>query len=287
MSSLTIETLHKENFHPISSVCSIMSRCITATKKAFANLVTWTETTTHTYQGTSTISFTKNVRDGLSVKIETQRLLILSTKTTKEEVDQVASVFGDPEVMEKFATGTTRTREQIQARIDTSWGPRWKTQNDPYSGFSVFDKKTGAFMGVMVLGHGDFPGESEIAYLFHKKFWGQGYASEAVLALVQEYAPATLLEGYTLEGPPLNKIVASSRIDNPASTRILEKTGMQLIKTEEKYGAERNLYSIDPTQFKDKIRLITPPFYTKVTHRLCSLFASCVRTMSNRFTCNA
>jgi RimJ/RimL family protein N-acetyltransferase len=99
-------------------------------------------------------------------------------------------------------------------------------------------------LGHVILGHGDAPGESEIAYLFLQLHWRKGYGSETVATIVQEYAPATVREGYTIEGKPLERIVATARYDNPASNRILEKVGMHLDASEEKYGALRHKYSI-------------------------------------------
>lgn len=49
-----------------------------------------------------------------------------------------------------------------------------------------------------MIGHGDEPGQSEVAYLFMKNHWGKGLGTEAVNAVVKEYAPATVLERYTL-----------------------------------------------------------------------------------------
>jgi RimJ/RimL family protein N-acetyltransferase len=48
-----------------------------------------------------------------------------------------------------------------------------------------------------------------------------------------------------LEGKALEKITATARTDNLASTRILEKIGMHKIKEEEKFGALRNHFFIN------------------------------------------
>ena len=70
--------------------------------------------------------------------------------------------------------------------------------------------------------------------------------------MVKEYAPATIQEGYTLEGKPLERIVATARPDNPASGRILEKVGMRFVRAEEKYGALRHHYSIDLNELQEQ-----------------------------------
>ena len=87
-----------------------------------------------------------------------------------------------------------------------------------------------------VMGLSDTPGVSQLSYLFHPRYWNKGYASQTAAALVTEYAPATVQQGYALEGKPLERIVATARVDNPASFRILEKVGMQRVGTAEIYG---------------------------------------------------
>lgn len=203
----------------------------------------------HTYRGDSEINFFSNEEGALFVTIDTDRLHIRSVKATEAEYDRYAALFGSQDVMEKYATGQTKTRDEIRTRIEDVWVKRW-CEHDPYAGLAVFIKDTGEFIGHVVLGHGDTAGESEIAYLFHKPHWGKRYGSEAVTAIVKEYASATVQEGYTLEGKPLEKIVATARPDNPAACRILEKVGMHFVSEEEKYGATRYHYSIDLSEIQ-------------------------------------
>lgn len=180
--------------------------------------------------------------NGLSVTIDTERLRLHSIEATDEEVDRSAVLYGSREVMAKFATGETRSRDDVIKRIKDVWARRWH-EGDPYSAFSVFKKDTGEFLGHVVLGH-SAPGISEIAYLFQRAHWGKGYGSEAVQAIVRDYALATVRAGYLLDGKPLEKIVATARPDNPASVRILQKAGMELVSEEEKYGSLRHHYKI-------------------------------------------
>ncbi len=197
----------------------------------------------HTYRGNSEISFFSDDQAGLSVTIDTEHLHIRSIEATEDEYNRYADLFGNRDVMEKFATGQTKTREEIKTRINAVWVKRWH-ECDPYSGFAVFKKGTNEFLGHVVLGHGDRPGVTELAGLGYQSFWDKGYGSEAATAMVREYAPATVQEGYLLDGKPLERIIATARPDNPASGRILEKTGMQLVRKEEKYGAMRHHYAI-------------------------------------------
>ena len=103
-----------------------------------------------------------------------------------------------------------------------------------------------------MIGHGDAPGQSELAYLFMENHWGKGFGTEAVTAVVKDYAPAAVKEGYTLDGKTLEKITATVRPDNPGSVKILEKLGMHKIREDEKYGAFRHDYSISLSELTQK-----------------------------------
>ncbi|HSX11598.1 MAG TPA: GNAT family N-acetyltransferase [Chlamydiales bacterium] len=192
--------------------------------------------------GSTEVNFFSNAEGHLDVTIETDRLHIRSVEATEKERDQYVGLFGNPEVMGKYATGETRTREAVEKRINDIWVKRWR-KGDPYSGLTVF--KDDEFLGHVVLGHSDTPGQSELAYLFNPQHWHKGYGTEAVTAVVKEYAPATVEKGYLLDGKPLERIVATARVDNPYSVRILEKVGMKRVGEEEKYGAKRHLYAMD------------------------------------------
>lgn len=187
------------------------------------------------------IQFDLNDQMNLHVTIETPRLHIRSVQAA--DLDSYAALYADRDVMGKFADGSTKSREDIQKRIENSWVKRWQT-NDPYSGLAITTKATREFVGHIILGHGDVPGESEVAILTRKKFWNQGYGSEAMTALIRHYAPRTFQQGYLVEGKPLQLIRATSRPDNVASRKILKKIGFVHRETEEKYGAIRHHYTL-------------------------------------------
>lgn len=209
-------------------------------------------TSTHTYHGSSEVNFFLNDHDQLTVTIDTDRLHIRSVEASEEDYSSYAALFGDKDVMGKYASGQTKTRADMVDRVKNVWVKRWH-QNDPYAGLAVFEKGTEDFLGHVVIGHGDEAGQSELAYLFMKNHWDKRFGSEAVTAVVKEYAPATVEEGYTLDGKALEKITATARPDNPASVRILTKLGMHKIGEDEKYGAVRHHFSIDLSELTKKV----------------------------------
>lgn len=190
------------------------------------------------------VSFFVEESDWLTVTIDTDRLHMRSVEASESDYNCYGQLFGDLEVMGKYADGSVKTRDEIKTRVNNLWVKRWK-ESDPFSALAVFKKDEDTFLGHVVLGHGDAPGQSELAYLFMRNHWKRGYGTEAVTAVVQEYAPATISKGYLLEGKALEKITATARTDNPGSYKILERNGMQKIGEEVKFGGLRCHYSLD------------------------------------------
>ena len=82
--------------------------------------------------------------------------------------------------------------------------------------FALEDKVTGQFVGdcgLRVLESDQRLGQ--VGYTIARSFWGQGFATEAVVALT----------GYAFASFPLHRITASVDPRNGASCRVLEKAG--------------------------------------------------------------
>jgi RimJ/RimL family protein N-acetyltransferase len=190
------------------------------------------------------INFSVHSETGLTVTIVTNRLFLRSVQDTPDDQGRYVRLFGDMEVMQHYAQGEAWPKEKLEERICKVWAKRWR-DCDPYSGLAVFRKDTGGFIGHVVLGYAGDPGKAELAVLFHKDAWGQGYGTEAVRAILRDYAPATRTAGYQIQGKPLTTIVATTKVDHIAMNRIFIKLGMQHIGIENKYGALRNRYAVN------------------------------------------
>lgn len=177
-----------------------------------------------------------------SVLIETPRLTIRSV--TLADIEHYISLFADEDVMRKYASGQPNMdRSKIQDRIG-GWVQRW-AKNDPFNGLVVFDKQSGEFIGHVVLGRSDEGnGVSELAYLFHKKFWHQGIGTEAVSSVVNHYAIEISKRNYLLDGHKFNRITATTRVDHPFSRKVLETVGLSTdSQINHKFGADRYIYN--------------------------------------------
>jgi RimJ/RimL family protein N-acetyltransferase len=82
--------------------------------------------------------------------------------------------------------------------------------------FALFEKKGGGFIGACGYEIRDevIP---EIGYWLGEPFWGRGYATEAVRAMIDHAFTATDIEA----------LAAASRVTNEASRHVLEKCGFQ------------------------------------------------------------
>jgi RimJ/RimL family protein N-acetyltransferase len=188
-----------------------------------------------------------NERDELTATIDTERLHLRSVQPREEDYSAYAGLFGDAEVMKLYATGETKSRQEIQKRIDDVWVKRWH-ERDPYSGLAVCERDTNDFVGHVILGHGDQPGQSEMAYLSAQRHWHKGYGTEAIAAVLYDYSSTLIHKQYTLEGKPLETICATSHVQNRWSVKILESLGMHFIHEVEKFGGRRRLYELKVSQ---------------------------------------
>jgi len=164
--------------------------------------------------------------------------------------------------MEKFATGTTRTPEQFQNTVNLQ-SMRWE-KGYPFAAFIVTDKETGAVVGYEVIGNSGIDNTGELAYLFNKHchrsntIQNVGYENVGALSLVYGEslfkAKKKINQTYNEErqefesGSEFIKLQATTRDDNPASKRILEKIGCKYIKDDFKFGHNRHVFEKEYTE---------------------------------------
>lgn len=147
----------------------------------------------------------------------------------KEDIAYLHPLESDPEVKEFFPDGA-RDRAKTEAMINR-FITAYTEKGLPC--FLLFDLDSGEFIGRAGFGPTE-AGETEVGYVLHKKFWGKGFASEAVTALL-EYAKKYIDTDY---------IIAYADTGNIGSTRVMEKCGMTYYKTDITKGIECRFYRI-------------------------------------------
>ena len=98
------------------------------------------------------------------------------------------------------------TRDFLQSRLDA-----WRKQSGFTWAITLLDQK---LIGAIALRVRDF--KADAGYVIARPFWNQGYATEALQAIVD----------WALAQPQIHRVWAVCDVDNRASARVLEKVGM-------------------------------------------------------------
>jgi ribosomal-protein-alanine N-acetyltransferase len=182
--------------------------------------------------------------------LQTERLVLRNL--TMDDLDELAAIYGDPDVRHYFPEGTLNreeTKEELEWFIDVYYA------RYGYGLWATVDKGTGEFIGRCGLipwtillsptgelalgGTGDHPvgpegSEVEVAYMLAKRSWGRGLATEAATAIV----------AYGFEQLDLERLICLIDPENVASMRVAEKIGMTLDGNVELDGERFPLYSV-------------------------------------------
>lgn len=165
-----------------------------------------------------------NHQSQATLKIETERLIMRPIQEV--DFDSIASLHSCPEVMAFFPSGTL-SKAQTKERLKT-FQSYFDTMNLPC--FTILKKDSGEFVGRC--GFGPIEEEVEVGYLVDKKFWGQGYATEVLSALLK----------WSKEHIKKSRIIALAPMHHQASFKVMEKCGMRPYKKDEAYGVTCKFY---------------------------------------------
>ena len=144
------------------------------------------------------------------------------------DTENLAILNSDSAVRQFFPDGV-QTQEQTETRVQELIRVY---QNLGLPCFVIFELATGEFVGRG--GFGPFDGEVEVGYLLHKKYWGKGYATEALTALL----------AWAKQHIEVEHIIAITPADHTASQRVIRKCGMVNYKNAPAFGISCNFYRI-------------------------------------------
>ena len=165
--------------------------------------------------------------------IETNRLRL--RMLCPSDVDNLASMFSDPDVMRYVGNGQPSDRAEA-VRAYTSIIAHW--QQHGFGRWAVEDKQTGEFVGYG--GLRSLFGTPEVVYHLARKYWGKGYATEMAAAFIK----------YGIEDKGFDRFVAICKPGNAASIHVMEKLGMHFEMKTSYYGIEVVQYAITAAEFK-------------------------------------
>ena len=156
----------------------------------------------------------------MTLDLETSRLRL--SRVRPEDWEVYYPIFSAPETSQ--FSDLPRKPTEKRTRGFVNWMVRISQQSTGF-GWMVRDHETRALLGCIRLNSIDKQASvAVIGYEFGKLFWGQGYATEALVAVTKHCHEAMnlyRLEAWTVEG-------------NPASDRVLAKAGYQHEGTQRK-----------------------------------------------------
>jgi RimJ/RimL family protein N-acetyltransferase len=162
--------------------------------------------------------------------IETPRLIF--RKFTLNDLDQLAPILGDPEVM-KFSVKGVKTKEETKEFIN------WMLSLYEKYGFGLYaviykeNKQLIGFCGLLVWFFDNEP-EIEIGYRFAKEFWEQGLGTEA----------ATAVRDYAWKNLDTNRLICVIEPENIRSINVAKKLGMKHERDTIFMSLDVSIYSI-------------------------------------------
>jgi ribosomal-protein-alanine N-acetyltransferase len=161
--------------------------------------------------------------------LETERMVL--RRMEMSDVENLIGIFSDPVAMRYYPA--TKSRDEVEEWV------RWTLVSYKDHGFGLWVavlKDSGEFAGQCGLTVQEVEGEEEIeiGYLFLRRFWGRGLATEAA-QVVRDHGFAL---GY-------RRLVSIIDPGNLASRRVAEKTGLMLEKDAIKSDKKVCVYAVE------------------------------------------
>jgi [ribosomal protein S5]-alanine N-acetyltransferase len=156
--------------------------------------------------------------------LETERLFLRAP--VPEDVEPLAPMYADPEVMRYLGQGLTLTRDETQRSV-LRLIEGWKA--DGFGLFTTVRKEDDVVIGRVglivwnpetwqtTLASTDGPKELEVGYTIGRPYWGNGYATEAAAAA----------RNFALEELGARRLIALIIHGNVASENVARKLGFE------------------------------------------------------------
>jgi RimJ/RimL family protein N-acetyltransferase len=156
----------------------------------------------------------------MHVYLETERVVL--RRFTEADAPLLFDLDADPVVMRYAGSGKPTPLDVILN--DTL--PRFLGYQARFAHFgcwAAIEKASGQFLGWFAFHPADDgePGQVELGFRLRQSAWGQGYATEVSRALIHK--------GFTELG--VQRVVATADRVNYASRRVMEKSGLSLVRT--------------------------------------------------------
>jgi [ribosomal protein S5]-alanine N-acetyltransferase len=179
----------------------------------------------------------------MSTTLQTERLLL--RPITVGDAAHIYRLNSDPEVL-RYLHERTLTDEADAANIITDIIlPQYHLYG--LGRLAMIEKSSGAFMGWCGLKlRPERKDEIDLGYRLSQPFWSKGYATEAAKACLQ----------WGFEEKNLTEIVGRAHVDNLASLKVLQHSGMRYVQNEVVDDCPVELWSISAKEWKESIKTL-------------------------------
>jgi [ribosomal protein S5]-alanine N-acetyltransferase len=162
----------------------------------------------------------------MNIFLETERLIL--RKLAPNDADNLVRLDSDPEVMRFINGGIASTREAI-ANEFLPYATGYYNQSENLGFWAIVEWSSQEFIGwIFLRPEVDFKllqqlnlaelGAVELGYRLRQQSWNKGYTTEVAQALINK----------SFTESEIDKIVAWALAENRASTRVMEKIGLEL-----------------------------------------------------------
>ena len=145
--------------------------------------------------------------------LETERLSLRHFEA--EDLEALFALYRDPEIRRYFPDGT---RTLAETKEELEWHQHGHPRHPELGLWATVERSSGTLLGRCGLLPWtiDDVAEVELAFLIDKARWGEGFATEAALAICR----------YAQERLRLHRLICLVMHGNAASVRVAEKAGM-------------------------------------------------------------
>lgn len=152
----------------------------------------------------------------ITPKLETNRLTLREIHS--DDVEAIFNCWMQDENVSKYmwwkaSDDINEAKEFVEFELKN-------LKNDKWNRWIILLKSTNEIIGTCLIFFNDGEGYWDISYNLGRKFWGNGYVTEAMSTVIK----------YAVEVMKINEISTSYAIENLASGRVLQKLGFQFVK---------------------------------------------------------
>jgi RimJ/RimL family protein N-acetyltransferase len=163
--------------------------------------------------------------------LETERLTL--RELTIADAQLLIDLNSDPLVTRYTGDGPVADLDAAENIITDIILPQYPNKMGRWA---VHLKSSGEFIGWCGIKYISELDEYDLGYRFHRRFWGQGYATEAAKACVN----------YAKEVLKLQRLVGRVALDNTPSSNVLEKCGFKFLYFAVEHDDNVKKYELHP-----------------------------------------